>query len=140
MKIMAGLLESPEGVAAQQRAVEEARLHGGDLLLVTYVPSPHDAGSSRHYDEDRQRALRDAEGVAAQLRETGLQVEIRAPIGANSPADALLQAAKDDAVDLIVIGIRRRSRVGKLIVGSNAQEILLAADAPVLAVKPEVGG
>ena len=43
-------------------------------------------------------------------------------------------ASKVDA-DLIVIGLRKRSQVGKLVMGSNAQEILMAAACPVLAVK-----
>ena len=43
--------------------------------------------------------------------------------------------ASDLGAELIVIGLRRRSTVGKLLLGSNAQEILLDAKCPVLAVK-----
>ncbi len=48
-----------------------------------------------------------------------------------------MSAAERSSADLIVIGLRRRSPVGKLILGSNAQRILLDAPCPVLAVKPE---
>jgi nucleotide-binding universal stress UspA family protein len=50
-----------------------------------------------------------------------------------------LQIAAADRTDaeFIVIGLRRRSPVGKLLLGSNAQRVLLDASCPVLAVKAE---
>src|SRR3712207_3818400 len=53
-----------------------------------------------------------------------------------SPAHAVLDVAAEVGADIIVVGTRRRSPVGKLLLGSLAQEILLAADVPVLLVKP----
>ena len=47
----------------------------------------------------------------------------------------MLDAAEEHNADLIVIGLRRRTPVGKLIMGSTSQRILLEADCPVLAVK-----
>jgi len=52
--------------------------------------------------------------------------------------EALIAVAKETSADFIVIGLRRRTPVGKLILGSNAQRILLEAPCPVLAVKAEV--
>jgi nucleotide-binding universal stress UspA family protein len=51
------------------------------------------------------------------------------------PAEDLLKVAEEVSAELIIIGLRRRSPVGKLILGSNAQRILLDAPCPVLAVK-----
>ena len=51
------------------------------------------------------------------------------------PAEDLISIAEDSDAELIVIGLRRRTPVGKLILGSNAQRILLDAPCPVLAVK-----
>ena len=53
------------------------------------------------------------------------------------PAEDLISVADEESADFIVIGLRRRSPVGKLILGSNAQRILLDASCPVLAVKAE---
>jgi len=55
----------------------------------------------------------------------------------NEPAEDLIAVAGELDADFIVIGLRRRTPVGKLIMGSNAQRILLEAPCPVLAVKAE---
>jgi nucleotide-binding universal stress UspA family protein len=47
----------------------------------------------------------------------------------------ILRIAREANASVIVIGLRQRSAVGKLILGSTAQRILLDADRPVLAVK-----
>ena len=56
--------------------------------------------------------------------------------GNDAPED-IVEVAEEVGADFIVIGLRRRSPVGKLILGSNAQRILLDANCPVLAVKAE---
>jgi nucleotide-binding universal stress UspA family protein len=52
-----------------------------------------------------------------------------------SPGEDVVQFATDNEIDEIVIGVRRRSKVGKLLFGSNAQYIILQAECPVVAVK-----
>jgi nucleotide-binding universal stress UspA family protein len=52
----------------------------------------------------------------------------------------MVEIADEEGADLIVIGLRRRSPVGKLVLGSNAQDILLSANCPVLAVKAAGSG
>ena len=53
------------------------------------------------------------------------------------PAEDLVKVAEETSAELIVIGLRRRTPVGKLILGSNAQRILLDAPCAVLAVKAD---
>ena len=65
----------------------------------------------------------------------GLDLEVRQLVRGNEPAEDLIAVANETDADLIVIGLRRRTPVGKLILGSNAQRILLDAPCAVLAVK-----
>lgn len=136
MKVLVGALESPEGRAALDAAAAEARLRQAELLLAVHVASTNDAQTGRSYATTRQAALAAAEALAQRWRDEGIQVTVHAPADTSTPSEAILQIAERAAVDLVVIGVRRRSRVGKLVLGSNAQDILLGAAAPVLAVKP----
>lgn len=73
--------------------------------------------------------------VRAQLDEAGVTYEIRQLVRGFDPAEDMIKVAEEVSAELIIIGLRRRSPVGKLILGSNAQRILLDAPCPVLAVK-----
>ncbi|WP_166852345.1 universal stress protein [Isoptericola sp. BMS4] len=95
----------------------EARERGAPLTLVVTRP-----------DED---AL-----AAARSRLEGEDLDHTVVTGTGDLAEDLVRAAHEASAALIVIGLRRRSPVGKLILGSGAQRILLEAPCPVLAVKP----
>ena len=73
--------------------------------------------------------------MQAQLDEVGVEHEVRQLVRGNEPAEDLIAVAEEVDAEFIVIGLRRRTPVGKLILGSNAQRILLDAPWPVLAVK-----
>ena len=89
-----------------------------------------------HYDADEaSRFEGELEQVKAQLDGAGLVLEVRQLVRGNDPAEDLILVAAEVRAELIVIGLRRRTPVGKLILGSNAQRILLDATCPVLAVK-----
>jgi nucleotide-binding universal stress UspA family protein len=130
MKIVAGFLRSPEGRAALTRALEEARLRDGELLVVHSM-----RGGERDELEQVMSYREEFEALEARLKDSGVRHRLIEYARGNAPSEDLLQASKDEDADMIVIGIRRRSPVGKLILGSNAQDILLHADCAVLAVK-----
>jgi nucleotide-binding universal stress UspA family protein len=73
--------------------------------------------------------------LAERLERHGIEHEIRQPVQADSPADEILGAADEVHADMIVIGLRRRSLVGKLFLGSTSQQIIIDADCPVVSVK-----
>ena len=77
--------------------------------------------------------------ATAELEAQGVSYEVRAPRPDLEPADDLMTLADEVEAELIVIGLRRRSPVGKLMLGANSQRILLDASCPVLTVKAEPG-
>jgi len=128
--IVVGYVPKSEGQAALRRASEEALLRTARLVVV----NSHRGG--REYDrDDAIKGEQELEAIRGQLRDAGVDHEIRQLVRGMDPADDLIQVASDVGADFIVIGLRRRSPVGKLILGSNAQRILLDAPCPVLAVK-----
>ncbi len=131
MRIATGFLQSPEGRAALDAAADEAEARGATLLVVHSMK-----GGER--DELEQVRAYDAafEEATTALEQRDLDFEVKRYVRGATPAEDLLQCAQDEDVDMLVIGIRRRSPVGKLIMGSNAQDIILQADCPVLCVKP----
>jgi nucleotide-binding universal stress UspA family protein len=127
--VLVGFVPTPEGEAAFAAGLDEARRRGEDLLVLN---SPRDGApvSTDVAPPDVVAALTaraEAAGVAMRLVQEARRGEL---------ADEILRAADDADASVIVVGLRRRSPVGKLILGSSAQRILLEADRPVLAVKP----
>ena len=127
MKILVGYTPAPEGVAALDFAVEHAKLTGAHLTVLN-------TGRNGNYADPVYATSQDMDAVEAQLRESGLDYEIRRPNDGLSATDSILGVAEDSGVDLVVIGLRKRTAVGKLITGSTAQAVLLNADVPVVCV------
>ena len=84
-------------------------------------------------------ATDDLDRVERDVTELGVDVEVVRIEQGSDPADALVRVAEERDASVIVIGLRHRSPVGKLIMGSAAQRILLDARCPVLAVKEDTG-
>ena len=128
MTIVVGYVPTPEGQAALETAIDEAQLRASRLLVLN--SSRGDALVDNRYasvDQWRQ--------VQQRLADSGVEHEVAQAVEARDPADQLLRAARQSNAELIVIGLRRRTPVGKFIMGSSAQTVLLEADCPVLAVK-----
>ena len=131
MRIVVGFLRSAEGRAALERAIGEARRSDGELLVV------HSMRGGTRDELDEVMAYREEfDRVTERLDSEGVKYRLVEYARGHSPAKDLVDAAEEHDADLIVIGVRRRSPVGKLVLGSNAQEIILQAECAVLAVKP----
>ena len=128
MTIVVGYVPTAEGRAALNRAVEEALQRHQRLVMVN--SSRGDALVDSGFATEAE-----IEAIRGQLESAGLDFEVHRPVRGREASDEVVEAAKEVDASLIVIGLRRRTPVGKLILGSNAQRILLDAECPVLAVK-----
>lgn len=129
MTIVIGYVPTPAGEAALEAGLAEAAVHGDDVVVLN---SP------------RRRSTVDAdlidETAAAALLERASAVGVKTTVDQAEHGADLVETFRGivdrTSARLVVIGIRRRSPVGKLMLGSDAQRLLLELDVPVLAVKP----
>ncbi|KZF08015.1 universal stress protein [Rhodococcus sp. EPR-279] len=128
MTVVVGYSPPTEGKGALPFAFREAHMRGTDLIVVAEDSSASDADFGAVVESAREEAS--AIGVAAKIHDNE---------AGRSHADNLIDLSFDEQTQLVVIGIRRRSPVGKLFMGSISQRVLLEAHCPVTAVKPPVG-
>ncbi|MEE6165251.1 MULTISPECIES: universal stress protein [unclassified Mycolicibacterium] len=127
--IVVGYSADPFGRAALEHGIAEARRRDTELLVIN-------ATSGDAYVDTRFARSSELHDVEEQLRASGVQFELQRPVGVDTVGELLTAMDRADA-DLLVIGIRHRNPVGKLLLGSVAQQLLLECPKPVLAVKPE---
>jgi nucleotide-binding universal stress UspA family protein len=127
--VVLGYVPKPEGEAALAASIAEAVLRRADLVVV----NSHRAHRGDAEAHERLRA--ELEEVRARVEKAGVAVDVRQPDTEHEASEDLLTIAEEVGAELVVIGLRRRTPVGKLILGSNAQRVLLDAPCPVLAVK-----
>lgn len=129
MTVLVGYVPNTFGEAALTAGAEESRRRNEPLLVVNMARDDVLADAHRAGDDQLARVERD-------LAELGLEAAVRRIEEGSDPSDALLEVAEEVAASVIVIGLRHRTPVGKLLLGSTAQRLLLDATCPVLAVKP----
>ena len=132
MAVVVGYVPTAEGRAALKRAALECKLRNARLVVINSNRGGRDLDN-----EQAELYERELTEVKAELDAAGITHEERQLVRGLEPAEDLIAVAEEVGADFIVIGLRRRSPVGKLILGSNAQRILLEAPCPVLAVKAE---
>ncbi|MFH8568078.1 universal stress protein [Streptomyces sp. NPDC017993] len=116
MTVLVAVPDSAEGRAALSAAGEEARHRSADLVVINLGLDP--------LDPDALPA--------------DVPVSVRARSGPDLVDSVLTTLDEHEGrVDLLVIGLKRRTPVGKALLGSVSQQLLLEAEVPILAVKPE---
>lgn len=125
MTVVVGYMPTAPGHAALDAGILEAERRGTGLVVVQPRPRRHqspEAGADVGIEQER-------------LARAGVRYELREPAHDSDPADVILDIAREHEAELIVLGIRRRSPVGKIIMASTAQRVLLESPCPVLCVK-----
>ncbi|WP_309131352.1 universal stress protein [Brevibacterium sp.] len=133
MTIVVGYTNAPEGHAALDAAIAHAAKEGSDVLVVN---------ASRESQRSDPRRLSEAEvgSVRSILERAGVTGRVLISENEFDPAEQILDAAAEVGAELIVLGTRKRTPVGKFLLGSTVQRVILDADAPVLCVKATHAG
>ncbi|MDN5819846.1 MAG: universal stress protein [Brachybacterium sp.] len=126
--ILLAYVPSATSEAAFAFAVDEATRRGASLLVLA---------SERAPDPRKEREVADRRPLEERLAETGLEFELRAVPKRDDPADDILDAVEHDDVILVVLGIRKRTPIGKILLGSTSQRVAIESPVPVVLVKPE---
>jgi nucleotide-binding universal stress UspA family protein len=127
--VLVAFLPTPEGEAAFAAGLAEASRRGEDVLLLN---SPR-GGAPVSSDVASPEVVA---SLSARAEAAGVRLETHQEPHSGELADEVVRVAGTVDASVIVLGLRRRSPVGKLLMGSTEQRILLDADRPVLAVKP----
>ena len=131
MTILIGYVPTPVGEAALETGLAEAAARGDDVVIVN---SPR-RGATVDADLVDEAA---AAKLVARAAEAGVSARVDHTVHGADVVETFDGLVASTGARLIVIGLRRRSPVGKALLGSDAQRILLDAGVPVLAVKPTV--
>jgi nucleotide-binding universal stress UspA family protein len=129
MTVLVGYVPTAEGEAAFTAALQEAQRRTERLVVLN---SPR-SGAPVSADVAPDSVVQE---MTARAQADGVELDLRQAPHSGEIADEVLRVAQETDASVIVIGLRKRSPVGKLLMGSSAQRILLDADRPVLAVKP----
>ena len=127
-KILLAYVPSATSEAALAFAVKEAERRDASLLVLA---------SERAPDPRKARGVTDQRPLQERLEETGLGFELRTVPKRDDPADDILDAVEHDDVDLVILGIRKRTPIGKILLGSTSQRVAIESPVPVVMVKPE---
>ncbi len=128
MTILVAYVPRPEGQTALDKGIEIAQRRNERLVVVNATPG------GRNVDPAFADA-HDFERVQKILANTGLDAEVKQFVRGHNAVEEIDALVESLQVSVLIIGLRKRSAVGKLLLGSVAQELLLSVSCPVLAVK-----
>ena len=123
-----------DGTDTAKSALALAKEHAIAFYAKIYVVQSLMGGEGTKVEEIKaaEDGLEDAKGI---LEKDNIPCETHLLIRGMMPGEDLVQFAKDNEADEIILGVRRRSKVGKLMFGSTAQYVILEAACPVVTVK-----
>lgn len=130
MKILVAYKDTKEGQLALELAKTHSRYFDAEILLV----SSSEGGKGEDPEEISKMSIR-LEEIKTALIQEGIPCEVTQLARGLSPGEDIVFYADENQVDMIYVGIQKKSRTSKLLLGSTAQYIILKASCPVISVK-----
>ena len=130
MKILIGYDGSNSAKEALMVARKHAQAFGAGVEIVTSMEK-----GTENQQQEIESAEKGLEWAKSVFDDAGIDCQSRLLIRGLEPGEDIVQFAKENQIDEIVVGVKRRSKVGKLLMGSTAQYIILKANCPVVSVK-----
>ena len=130
MKILVGYDGSNVSKEAVSLAVRHAETFKGEIIIAHSM-----VGGPEVPRKDFEIAENNIEQEKNRLRNNGIQCQALLSVRGLQAGEDLIQLAEEHKADEIIIGVRRRSKVGKLLFGSTAQYVILNASCPLVSVK-----
>ena len=130
MKFLVAYNGSTEARAALDLAARHASLFKAKVFVITSMEGGHS-----EKPEDIARVNQELKKVRNQLEAAGVEHEVHETVRGLSPGEDIVIFAKENNIDQIFVGIEKKSRTRKLLLGSTAQYIILKATCPVTTTK-----
>lgn len=130
MKIVVGYKGTNIGKDLMELAVKHAKAFDARILVVTSM-----IGGNSNSGEEIARAESNLETAKAYFNDHQIETATHLLIRGMSSGEDLVQFARENHADEIIIGVKSRSKVGKLVFGSTAQYVILKSGCPVVTVR-----
>lgn len=130
MKILVGYRGANVGKDLLDLAIKHCKAFDGEVHLLTSLP-----GGNKTTGEVINEAKENLSWAAGYLEEQGVKHETHLLIVGRTPGEDLTTFALEEGCDEIILGIKSRSKVGKILFGSTAQYVILKASCPVVSVR-----
>ena len=128
MTVLVGYVNNPAGHAALDAGIAQAKKDGKELVVVN-------ASRSAHRSDSYRLGEGELKSVNNYLSRADVEFRVLTLGSEYDPAEQILDTATEVGAELIVLGTRKRTPVGKFLLGSTIQKVILDAEAPVLCVK-----
>ena len=131
MKILVGYDGSNMAKAALELAQKRAKVWGAKIDVVNCMAQSRNLeyGDIRKVEQKLEDEVHDI------LNSENIPYETHLVVSGLESGEDLLQFAEENKIDEIIIGVRKRSKVGKLVFGSTVQYVILHAPCPVVSIK-----
>jgi len=130
MDIMVCFDTANDNVSVLDLARRHAKAFSAKVHVATVL-----IGSDVDQLDNIEAAKQQLASVEAEFRDEGIDIETKLMFGGQTAGEHLVDYAAESGIDEIIIGTRKKSKLGKLIFGSTAQYVILEAPCPVIAAK-----